>query len=122
MHHTCQELAAYLPEVSVWGRQLKGNIDEGGEGTGMALFCQVISQSLQQRRSVSVACSTAVAAHWQQHGTLTGDAAKLTAQEGTADWPAHDLAWKAGCTLESLQAVRATQRSAGLPWLKVKGG
>ena len=77
-----------LPEVGVWGRQLKGNIDQSGEGTGVALFCQIISQSLQQPRPVSVACSTAVPALQQQHGALTGDAAKLTAQKGTADWPA----------------------------------
>ena len=74
----------------------------------MALFCQIICQSLQQHRPVSVACSTAVPALQQQNGALTEDTAKLTAQKGTADWPAHDHAWTAGYMVESLQGVRAT--------------
>lgn len=85
MHQSCHKLATYLPEVSIWGRQLKSNINKSGEGTGVALFCQIISQSLQQHRPVLVACSTAATACQQQHSTLTGDAARLTAQEGTAD-------------------------------------
>ena len=103
MHKAGQKLDMCLPEVGIWGRQLKGNINKSGEGTGVALFCQIISQSLQQHRPVSVAGRSTVMAPRQQYGALAAHAAKLTAEEVSA---AHDHAWGAVAGLNVCRMCR----------------